>query len=148
MSGITAQSATTTLGAVDTTPTNTVSGFVSKEQIALGLTGSPTSALWSVSKPSNSGAASVLIGETGISALFSPDVEGTYVISCLVDGVTTYTLVLPVVNTAFTSALSAIHFLPCSNAQIPTPRSGVTVFFSSDSGVMSQKTTSGTVTAL
>ncbi len=141
MSGITAVSATTTLDAGSTTADNTVSGFVSKEQIALGLTGSPATALWSLSKPSTSGSSCRLDDETSLRPLFSPDVDGVFVVSCLVDGTTTYVLRFSVVSTAITSAVSAFHFLPCLNAQVPTPSSGRTIFFSIDSGVMSQKVT-------
>lgn len=148
MSGITAISATKTLGAGDTISDNTVSGFVSKEQISLGITGSPIDALWSISKPSTSSSACKLDDVTSLRPKFSPDVDGVFVVSCLVDGSTTYILRFAITNTAVTSAISAIHFLPCLNSQIPTPSSGVTVFFSSDSGVMSQKLTNGTVLAL
>lgn len=145
MSGITAQSATKTLAAGDTVVDNSVSGYVSKEQISLGLTGTPTTALWSISKPNTSGSSCQIDDDTSLRPKFSPNAEGIYVISCLVDGITTYVLRIYVVSVAVTTSISAIHFLPCSNAQIPTPRSGVTQFFSSDSGVMSQKLTDGTV---
>lgn len=148
MAGITAVSATKTLDSGSTTADNTATGFVSKEQISLGLTGSPLSALWSLSKPNGSGSACRLDDESSLRPSFSPDVEGTFVASCLVDGATIYVLRFAIVNIATTSAISAIHFLPRSNSQIPTPSSGVTVFFSSDSGVMSQKSSAGTVTAL
>ncbi len=148
MAGITAISATKTLGSGDTSADNTTSGYVSKEQISLGLTGSPVTALWSLSKPNASGSSCQLDDETSLTPKFSPNVEGMYVVSCLVDGSTTYILRISAVDTTITSAISAIHFLPCLNSQIPTPRSGRTVFFSSDSGAMSQKLPDGTVSSL
>lgn len=148
MSGITAVSATKSVDAGSTTVDNSVIGFVSKEQISLGLTGSPTTALWSISKPINSGSYCTISDENSVNPVFTPDVEGIFTVSCLVDGSTTYILRFSIVNIAVTSAISAIHFLPCLNSQIPTPSSGVTVFFSSESGQMSKKSTNGTVSAL
>lgn len=145
MSGITAQSATKTLGSGDTSVDNSTFGYVTKEQISLGLTGSPTTALWSLSKPSNSGAACLIDNSTSLSPLFSPDVEGTYVITCVVDSSITYVLRIDIVNVSVVSVISAIHILPCQNSQIPVPRSGVTIFFSSDSDGLAIKLSDGSV---
>lgn len=145
MAGITAVSATTTLGASETLPDNSISDFVSKEQISLGLSGSPTTALWSLSKPSRSGSATGFDDDTSLRPKFSPDVDGVYVISCLVDGATTYVLRISVLQTSIVNTISCLHFLPCANSQIPTPNSGVNLFYSSDSDSLSIKLSNGTV---
>lgn len=145
MAGITAVSATTTLGASEALPDNSVSDFVSKEQISLGLSGSPTSATWSLSKPSRSGSACALDDDTSLRPKFSPDVDGIYVVSCLVDESTTYVLRISVAQTAIINTISCLHFLPCANSQIPTPSSGVNLFYSSDSDSLAQKRSDGTV---
>lgn len=145
MSGITAISASKILGADDTTPNNSTSGYVTKEQISLGLTGSPLTAQWSLSKPSISSSACQLTSDDSLATLFTPDQPGLYVISCLVDGVTTYTLSISALAISTVTAVSAIHLLPSADSQIPTPRSGVIIYFSSNSNKVSQKLNDGTV---
>ncbi len=103
------------------------------------MTGSPTEILWTLSKPLNSGIACSLDDPTSLRPLISPDVEGIYVLSCLVDGATTYTLTISIANVSVVSVISAIHLLPARNSQIPTPRSGGIIFFSSDSDSLSIK---------
>lgn len=139
MSGITAQSASRSVLAGGTSPTNTASGFLTKEQISFGITGSPLSAVWSVSKPHNSGTYVNISNAISLNPVLTPDKEGVYVISCLVDGVTTYTLTLGVVESSVVSTISSIHFLPCFNVQITAPRSGYTLFYSIENDGLSVK---------
>lgn len=139
MAGITAISATKTLDAGGTTPDNAVGSYITKEQISLGLTGSPLSAVWSISKPSSSGLGSKLVSTTALTSAFTPDTEGIYTVSCLVDGVTTYILRIGVLSVANVSAISCLHLLPCSSSQIPVPRSGVMLFYDLDSEKLSIK---------
>ncbi len=144
MSGITAVSATKTLSSGDTTEDHSVSGFVTKEQISLGLTGSPLIALWSLSKPTTSGSSCQLTSESSLTTKFTPDTEGIYTLSCLVDGTTQYVLRISALRVSTISTISAIHLLPCANSQIPTPQSGVILFYSSDSEKVSIKLSDGT----
>lgn len=139
MAGITAQSATKTLAAGDTTPDNIVSGFVTKEQITFGVTGSPTTLVWSLAKPSSSGTAASLDTTTGSTPLLTPDVEGYFTVSVLVDGVTTYVLRVGVVSVVNASTISALRFLPMLNAQVPVPQTGATQFYSLDLDAMALK---------
>ena len=129
MSGITAISPNGLVDAGSSSPVNTASGFLTKEQISFGLTGSPMSAIWSLSKPSTSGSACSIIGASSLNPVLTPDTEGVYVVSCLVDGSTTYVLTLSIVASSSVSTISALHLLPADPVQIPTPRSGATVFF-------------------
>lgn len=139
MAGITAQSATKTLAADDTTEDNTVTGFVTKEQIVFGVTGTPASVLWSISKPSASGSACDLDTRTGLTPVLTPDVADYYTIHCLVDGTTSYILRMAIVSTANASTISALRWLPMSNAQIPAPPTGATQFYSTDLDAMAFK---------
>jgi hypothetical protein len=145
MSGITAQSATTTLASGSTQADNTTSGYVTKEQIVLGVTGSPVSVLWSLSKPYNSNPACSISDPYSLTPVLTPDKEGIYTISCVVDGATQYILRISAVDTSAVSTISSIHLLPSQDVQIPTPRSGAIIFFSSDSNSLAVKLIDGTV---
>ena len=132
MAGITAVAVTGSLLAGDTLADKTVTGFITKEQVTLGVTGSPTTLLWTLSKPSNSGTACRLSNVSASSPVFTPDVEGNYVVTCTVDSITFYRLTMSIVSIANTSTISALRFLPMTHAQVPAPRSGSTLFFSSE----------------
>lgn len=144
MSGITAVSATETLDAASTSVDHSVSGFVTKEQISLGLTGSPVKARWTISKPSNSSGACELDSKSQLSARFTPDVDGLYTVSCIIDDVTLYVLRIAAVSLANISTISVLHLLPCADEQVPVPTSGVMLYFSSTSGLLSKKKPDGT----
>ncbi len=145
MAGITAQSATKTHAAGSTSADLAVSGFVTKEQISLGVTGTPGTCQWSLSKPSNSGSGCALDTPNQIICKFSPDVDGLYTVSCLVDGVTTYVLRIAVLNISNISFLSVVHLLPCTDSQVPIPRSGIMLYFSSNTNLLSIKKSDGSI---
>ncbi len=145
MAGITAQSATKTHAAGSTSADLSISGYVTKEQISLGVTGTPTTCQWSLSKPSNSGLGSGLDTPNQLTCKFTPDVDGLYTVSCLVDGATTYVLRIAALNVANISFLSAIHLLPCADSQVPVPRSGIMLYFSSETNMLSIKKSDGSI---
>ena len=93
MAGIYATAASKTLAAGATSVDNTSTGWVAGERISLGATPAGATYLWSIAQPSaSSRARSALSTENGAAPTFTPDVGGTYSISCLVDGATTYAL--------------------------------------------------------
>jgi hypothetical protein len=98
-----------------------------------------------MSKPTGATGRSSLSAETGSSVVFTPDVEGVYLITVTVDGSTSYVIRIACVHISAVSTLGALRFIPIANAQVPTPSSGQTLFFSSDAGTLAVKRTDGTV---
>ncbi len=145
MAGIMANSATETMVAGDTSADNTHSGYLTRETITLSVTGSPDTYLWSLAKPSASGSVCALNDTDESSVTFAPDVEGYYVITCLVDGATLYVLRISAVQVSALSTLSGIRMMPLTNVQVPTPATGQTLFYSSDSSGLAVKDSSGVV---
>lgn len=149
MAGILANSASATMLSGDTSADNARSGYITSERVVLTTTPTGTDYVWAIAAPNSSSIArSALSAETGSSVTFTPDVAGYFTVTCTVDSTTTYVLRLSVTATAVSQLVECIRFSPKTNASIPTPAAGVIVFFSSDSGVLSKKDTTGTVTAL
>jgi len=129
----------------DTLVDNSVSGYLASEPITLALTGSPVSARWSLSRPVASGGGCVLGDPDALSTSFTPDAEGFYVATCVVDGTTSYVIRIGVAQLAHVSTIAALRFMPVSDASVPTPALGRTLFCSSDNGGMSAKLPDGSV---
>jgi hypothetical protein len=148
MAGIMANSATETMVAGDTSVDKAVSGYLTRETIALTLTGSPTSARWSLAKPTTSGSITRLSETDELSTSFSPDVEGYYTVTCVIDDTTSYVLRVAVAQIAAVSTLTTVRLMPLADAQVPAPATGQTLFFSSDVESLVAKDSTGTVTSL
>ncbi len=147
MAGIGAVSATKTHAAAGADVNAT--GFVTKEQIALTADISGSGYAWAVSIPADSGPnQSALDDDESATPKFTPDVPGYYTITVVVDGATTYVLRLAVVAAAVASQAQGINLLPLADSQVPTPQTGVTIYYSTDLGAPAKKNTSGTVSAL
>jgi hypothetical protein len=120
-----------------------VSGFVTGETIALTAAPTGTDYQWALSAPSGSNALRVgLAGTDEAAAAFTPDVAGLYAVSVVVDG-TTYILRLSVTQLVQSYALEALRFSPVADSQVPTPATGVALYFSSTQGALTIKDTSG-----
>ncbi len=133
MAGILANSASKTMEAGDTSADAVVSGFVTGERIVLGTNPTGESYSWGLSVPSASAAArSGLSSATDAAPTFTPDVAGTYVVTCTVDGTTTYVMRIAVVAVAVTVANQALRFSPVADAAVPAPAIGITLYYSSD----------------
>lgn len=145
MAGILANSSTKTMVSGDAAVDNTTSGFIALERVTLSTTGTPTSYAWGLAKPSDSTSSCALSSDTAASPTFSPDVQGYYTITCVVDGVTTYILRVAVLSIAAGSTLSTIRFLPIADSQVPTPATGSTVYWSSTQGALAEKLSTGAV---
>jgi len=144
MAGIIASSTSRTMTSGETSSDKTVTGYVTREQITLTAYPAGTTYVWSLAKPTASGSTCQLSATTGTSVTVTPDVEGYYVVSANVDG-TAYVLRAGVAAISNTSTISAIRFLPLTNAQVPTPSTAETGYWSSTLGALSLKDSTGTV---
>jgi hypothetical protein len=148
MSGILANSASKQMLSGDTSPSQTVSGFVTGEQIVLGAFPAGTGYQWGVASPSGSAAArSKLSSKTDAAPTFIPDVAGPYVLTVNVDGVT-YSVQLTVVASATMNAAGGFRFFPLTRAAVPAPSSGHSLLDSQDDGFMAVKDANGGVVVL
>lgn len=135
MAGILASSISKTMVSGDTSPNDVESGYVTAEQITLATTPTGTSYSWGQSVPAGSVAAlSSLDSTTDAAPRFTPDVAGEYVITCVVDGSTTYVIRLSVVAVAVQAALGGLRFLPRTDASVTAPSTGATLYFSTTQG--------------
>lgn len=146
MAGILANSASVTMTAGDTAVDNTRAGYIVNEQITLSVTPTGTTYAWGMAKPGGATSRSDLSDVTSASITFVPDYAGTWTITCVVDGSTTYVLRVTATAVAITSVANAHRFSPTTNSSIPTPATGMTLFCSSDaSNQLRAKTSSGTI---
>ncbi len=144
MAGILANSAAEQMVAGDTSATNSRSGYIVGEQITLSVSPSASSYSWAQAIPSASAPARSRLSETDQStAKFTPDVGGTYVVTCLVDGVTSYTLVLTVTNTAVVDLAEVLRLSPVRDSQVASPTLGLALYFSSTQDALTVKDPDG-----
>jgi hypothetical protein len=134
--------------AAETAVDKSVGTYVALEEIALSTTPTGAAYAWNIAKPSASTDRCVLSSDTDAGPTFTPDVEGFYTLTCVVDSTTTYILRAAVAAIGAVSSLSAIRFMPIANAAIPTPASGRTVYFSSDANALVEKRADGSVHTL
>ncbi len=122
-----------------------VSGYVTAEQIVLSTTPTGASYAWALGKPSGATARSDLTDDTGASVAFTPDVAGYYVVTCTVGSSTIYVARISVTQSAAATSVEALRLQPKSNASVPTPSTGVALFYSSDESALCVKDASGDV---
>jgi hypothetical protein len=147
MAGISAASVTKTHSAASSDDTAT--GFLKNEQIALSVSPSGSAYSWSIAIPSDSAPAQSALDDADVAApKFTPDVPGFYTLTCVVDGATTHVLRIAVVAVAVVRAGEGFNLMPLANSQVPTPKAGVVLYYSTDSSKAVVKDTSGTVTPL
>ena len=146
MAGITATSVTTSLVAGDTSTDKNIAGFIVGEKITLGLTSAGTTRTWSLGAPNGSAVAkSALSDDSGTAPYFTPDVAGYYVLTCIIDGTTTYILRIACAAQASVDQAGSIRFAPLADGEVPTPVAGVTLYYSSTQSALCIKTTAGAV---
>lgn len=149
MAGILANSASETMTAGDTAADNTRAGYVVGEQVTLSTTPTGTTYSWALAKPSGATSRSDLSDTTSASVSFVPDYAGTWTITCIVDGSTTYVLRITATAVAITSVANAHRLAPVTNNSVPAPALGLTLFCSSDaSNQLRAKNAAGTVLTL
>ncbi len=143
MAGINASSSTTTF--TNTRVDASTSGFIVGEQITLTDSVSGAAYLWTLSPPSGSNALRVgFAGETTASASFTPDVSGTYTVTLVVDG-TTHQLRIAAANIALTNTVEGLRLQPVTDARVPAPSTGGTIYWSSTQDALALKDSEGTV---
>ena len=133
MAGILANSATASMVDGDTSADNAVSGYITGEQITLTVTdASPASVSWGQSLPAASSSSRSELDDDDVETVhFTPDVGGFYTITANVDG-TTYVLRISVASVAQNTIEGSLGLQPLTDAQVPTPSSGVNLFCGSD----------------
>lgn len=133
----------------DTSVDNAVSGYVTGEQITLTVTdSSPSSISWGQAIPSTSTASRSALNDDDVAqVVFTPDAGGYYVITANVDG-TIYVLRISVVSVAENVIEGAIGLQPLTDAQVPTPSSGVYIYYSSTQSALAQKDSGGSVSTI
>jgi len=133
MAGILANSVTQTMGSTSADATQV--GYLAGEQITLSVTPSGDSYAWSIARPSGSSAARAAFSDdTAASPTFTPDLPGYYVITCLVDGATSYVLRIAVTSLAVVSPSQGLRLSPVTDAQVEAPAVGVVLFCGSQHG--------------
>lgn len=147
MAGILANSVSVTMTAGETAVTKAVTGYVEDEEITLSVSPTGTDYVWSITKPSGSTARSDLSSDTGASVTFTPEADGYWMATCVVDSTTTYRIRIAVSAISQTTTIGAHRFSPIADASVPTPVLGATTYYSSDAGTMVEKRTDGTVRA-
>lgn len=147
MAGIMANSASATMVSGDTAADKSVSGYLTKESITLSVTGGSTF-VWALSKPTSSGSVVALQTPTAATSGFSPDADGYYVVTCLVDGATLYVIRIGVADVSPVGTMTALRLIPVANATVPTPATGATIFYSIEEAAVAKKLPNGTVSAL
>jgi hypothetical protein len=145
MAGIMANSASKTMLAGATSADNSVSGYITNEQITLSVTPTGSAYVWGLAKPSGSTARSVLSSSTGATPLVTPDVAGYYTVTCVVDSTTTYVLRISVAAVSITTIAQAFRCQPVANSTVPTPSTGESLYFSDDVDRLVVKTSAGVV---
>jgi hypothetical protein len=134
MAGILANSASKTMVSGDTAVTKAVSGYVLNEQITLTAFPVGTTYVWSQTKPAASATdRSGLTSTSSTGPTFVPDAAGTYLVTCNVDG-TAYTITIGVVAVSTSETLQTFRFLPVTDASVPAPSLGRTLYCSSTQG--------------
>lgn len=147
MAGILANSSSKTTTSGDTAADQTFTGYVRNERITLGVTPAASSSyLWALGLPAGSSANKARLTATDVAApAFVPDIGGTYVLTCQVDGTTTYTLRLTALDVAVSESVEALRMLPRADAQVTAPSAGVVLYYSSTQGGLAFKTSTGAV---
>jgi hypothetical protein len=149
MAGIIASAASKTMSAGDTSADKVATGYIAGERVSLSVAPAGTTYAWSSAAPSISSVArSALSADTGAAITFTPDVAGTYVIGCIVDGVTTYVIRLTVQAAAVAEPVEAVRYSPRSDATIPAPAAGLTMYYSSDQSALVVKAPNGSISTV
>src|SRR5574343_379001 len=140
MAGILANSASKTM--IAATADNAVTGYVEAEQVVLTTTPTATTYAWALAIPSDAAEArSFLDDDTAAAPRFTPDVGGAYVVTCTVDGGTSYALRLSVSPIATVEAVDAVRLTARedSTVQAPTNPAAVALYYSADQGAIVTK---------
>lgn len=146
MAGILANSVAKQMLSGDTTENNSVSGYVVGDPITLSVTPTGTNYQWGEAIPvSSAPARSQLKSPTDASPSFIPDVAGQYVITVVVDLITTYVIQIAVVDISPVTFTGGLEMPAVSDVSIPSPSVGLTVYNSIQHSGFVTKDPSGTI---
>jgi len=149
VAGILANSSSRTMLSGETAADNSLSGWITNEQVTLSVTPTGTDYAWGdLAKPSASTVRSALSASTGASVTFVPDVEGDYVVTVVVDSTTTYVLTMTVVAVGTVMIASVIRLLPLADAQVTTPATGLALYYSTDQSAPAVKDSAGNISTI
>jgi len=149
MAGILANSAAHTMVSGDTSPSDVESGYVTGQQVTLTTFPTGTTYVWGLAIPAGSASArSGLSSATAASPTFTPDVAGEYVVTCVVNGSTSYVIRCSVAAVAATNLVGAIRFMPMTDSSVPTPSTGVSLYYSSTQSALAIKDANGDVSTV
>lgn len=109
-------------------------GYLDQESITLTLSETGSTYLWSLASPVDSEQQGVIRGETTATAQFVPDVAGYYVVTCLLDGVSTFILRISVTSSVVETVREALRLQPKEDDQVAAPAVGLVVYCSSTQG--------------
>lgn len=150
MAGILANSSSSTMTSGDSAVDKVVTGYIRNERITLATYPIASSSyVWALAAPSGSNSAKAYITDTTSSApALVPDVGGTYTVTCLVDGMTTYTIRISALDTAMSEPAEALRFTPRADAQVAAPAAGCALYWSSTQNALVVKLSDGSVYAI
>lgn len=115
------------------TADNTQAGYLVGEQIVLSTTPTGSSYAWALATPTGSSSGRAGLSEDDVAGpVFTPDVAGYYVITCLVSGTTSYVLRIAVTSLATATPTQGLRLSPVTDAQVEAPAVGVVLFCGSN----------------
>jgi hypothetical protein len=122
-------------------------GFAGGETITLSRTEPGGSLAWRLTRPG--GSVAVLSSASAQSPTFVPDSIGSYVVTCVVNGITTETITLGVTSAVSPAEARSRYILLESPETVPTPASGKAVMRWDNAGnVLKVKRSDGTEAAV
>jgi hypothetical protein len=151
MAGILANSLSHQMVDGDTSPVNVVAGYVSGQVVTLSVVPTGSAYQWTLSNPSTSSRTRppAISDIQGATPTFTPDVGGFYILTCIVDGVTSYTITLDVLDVAQPVNIPALLAQEVSDVAIPSPPgAALTLYNSQEQGGLATKNSSGAVATL
>jgi len=146
MAGIYGNSVSVVMVAGDTAAENTWDGFLVDEMVTLAVTPAGTSYSWGMSLPN--GASSVraaLSSTTAAAPTFTPDVAGEWVLTCLVNGVTTYVLRLGVTAVATVTMPQVARLQAVADSAVSNPSGTTLALYNSATHGLVVKTSAGVI---
>ncbi len=129
----------------DTAVDKIVSGYITNERIALTVTPTGSSYVWSIAKPSGATLRSDLSAVNVAGPSFVPEVHGIWTISVVIDSTTTYVIRIAVAAITQTTISQAFRCSPVADDTVPAPPVGEALFFSADALRWRTKNSAGVV---
>jgi hypothetical protein len=138
MAGIRALSPTVKMTVGETVATGlTKAGFARSEQVLLAVTPVFSAYLWTLARPAGSSAArAYLSSSTAASPVFTPDVNGEFILTCT-DGTTFYDLTISVTVVAPAEIAHHVRMPAVRRDEVPVTPGGRTVCVDAQTGEMS-----------